>query len=303
MQENGGSCMAGANSTHGLMTTAEIADYLRIRERTIYEMVSRQQIPFTKASGKLLFPRRLVEAWLEGQTELPDARFAPPPMICAGSSEPLLEWALRQSGSGLAILTNGSRHGLEELAAGRAMIAGTHLIEPDTGRYNIDALRAVLPFPDMLMIHWARRVQGLLVARGNPLDIRGLRDVADRGLRVAVRGEGAGSQILFDMLLAREGLSLADLVLAPRLAESHGDLAGMIEMGEADCGLGLAAATLGFLPLWPAEDFDLVMRRRDYFEPPVQKLLAFARTEAFARRAQFLTGYDISRLGEVRYNA
>lgn len=288
---------------YGLMTTAEIASYLRIKERTIYEMVARQQIPFTKASGKLLFPRRLVDAWLEGQTELPDARFAPTPMICAGSSEPLLEWALRQSGSGLAILTNGSRHGLEELSAGRAMIAGTHLIEPESSRYNLDAVRSVLPYPDMLMIHWARRVQGLLLARSNPLAVTGLRDVAARGLRVATRGEGAGSQILLDVLLSREGLTLADLTLASRVAESHGDMAAMIEMGEADCGLGLAAASLGFLPLWTGEEFDLVMRRRDYFEPPVQKLLAFARTGAFARRAQFLTGYDVSHLGEVRFNA
>jgi putative molybdopterin biosynthesis protein len=284
------------------MTTAEISAYLRIKERTVYEMVSRQQIPFTKASGKLLFPRRLIEAWLEGQTELPDAALAPPPMIYAGSSEPLLEWALRQSGSGLAILTNGSRHGLEELAAGRATLAGAHLIDPETGKYNIAAVRALLPRPDIVVIHWARRVQGLLVAKGNPLKIEGLADLAARGLRVATRGEGAGSQILLDMLLAREGLSPADLNIVPRVAESHGDLAGMIEMGEADSGLGLAAATVGFLPLWPGEAFDLVMRRRDYFEPPFQRLLTFARTDAFARRSEYISGYDISNLGDVSWN-
>ncbi|WP_275837509.1 helix-turn-helix transcriptional regulator [Mesorhizobium sp. YIM 152430] len=284
------------------MTTAEISGYLRIKERTVYEMVSRQQIPFTKASGKLLFPRRLIEAWLEGQTELPDTALAPPPMIYAGSSEPLLEWALRQSGSGLAVLTNGSRHGLEELAAGRATLAGAHLIDPETGKYNIPAVRALLPRPDIVVIHWARRVQGLLVAKGNPLKIEGLADLAARGLRVVTRGEGAGSQILLDMLLAREGLSPADLNIVPRVAESHGDLAGMIEMGEADSGLGLAAATVGFLPLWPGEEFDLVMRRRDYFEPPFQKLLTFARTDAFARRAEYISGYDIANLGDVRWN-
>lgn len=286
----------------GLMTTEEIAAYLRIKERTIYDMVARRKIPFTRASGKLLFPRRLIDAWLEGQTELPDARIAPPPAICAGSSEPLLEWALRQSGSGLAILTVGSRRGLAELASGRAMLAGTHLIDPETGHYNTDAVRSLLPCPDMLMIHWARRVQGLLLARGNPLRITGLCDVAARGLRVVLRNDGAGSQILLEVLLAREGLSPADLQPCPRIAESHGDLATMIEMGDADCGLGLAVAGLGFLPLWPGEEFDLVMRRRDYFEPPVQKLLAFARSDAFRRRADFLTGYDISRLGEVRLN-
>lgn len=287
----------------GLMTTSEVAAYLRIKERTIYDMVARQQLPFTRASGKLLFPRRIIDAWLEGQTELPAARFAPTPMIAAGSSEPLLEWALRQSGAGLAILTNGSRQGIEELSAGRAMIAGTHLIEPDSGRYNISAVRNLLPYPDILMIHWANRVQGLLMARGNPHAVASLRDVAERGLRFATRGQGAGSQVLLDLLLAREGLTLADLNLASRVAESHGDMATMIEMGEADCGLGLNISSLSFLPLWEAEEFDLVMRRRDYFEPPMQKLLAFAKTEAFLRRAQHLTGYDISHLGEVRFNA
>lgn len=288
---------------HGLMTTSEVAAYLRIKERTIYDMVARQQLPFTRASGKLLFPRRIIDAWLEGQTELPAARFAPTPMIAAGSSEPLLEWALRQSGAGLAILTNGSRHGIEELSAGRAMIAGTHLIDPESGRYNISAVRNLLPYPDILMIHWANRVQGLLMARGNPHAVASLRDVAARGLRFATRGHGAGSQVLLDMLLAREGLTLADLNLAARVAESHGDMATMIEMGEADCGLGLNISSLSFLPLWQAEEFDLVMRRRDYFEPPMQKLLAFAKTDAFLRRAQHLTGYNISRLGEVRLNA
>jgi putative molybdopterin biosynthesis protein len=91
---------------------------------------------------------------------------------------------------------------------------------------------------------------------------------------------------------------------SPRPAESEDDLASMIAMDEADCGLGIraAAAGLDFVPLhW--EEFDLVMRRRDYFEPPVQALLAFARTETFARRASFLGGYDLTGLGEVRYNA
>jgi len=87
-----------------LMTTGEVADYLRVKERTIYQMVARQKIPFSRATGKLLFPHRLVDAWLEAQTELPSTGIAPAPPIYAGSNDPLLEWALRQSGSGLAVL-------------------------------------------------------------------------------------------------------------------------------------------------------------------------------------------------------
>jgi putative molybdopterin biosynthesis protein len=287
-----------------LMTTGEVAAYLRLRERTIYEMVARQTIPFTRATGKILFPRRLIDAWLEAQTELPDAGFAPAPPIYAGSNDPLLEWALRQSGSGLAVLARGSMQGLDDLAAGRAVMSGLHLIDPESGTWNIAAVRAHLPGSRHVMIHWAHRTQGLLLAAGNPQAVTGLADAVARGLRFALRSEGAGSQRLLDVALAREGLSRADLATTGQPADTHADLATLIETGEADCGLGLQAAAgpLDFLPLMTDESFDLVMARRAYFEPPVQRLLEFARTETFAARAAHLGGYDLSDLGGVVWN-
>lgn len=287
-----------------LMTTGEVATYLRLRERTIYEMVARQTIPFTRATGKILFPRRLIDAWLEAQTELPDAGIAPAPPIYAGSNDPLLEWALRQSGSGLAVLARGSAQGLDDLAAGRAVMSGLHLVDPQSGAWNIAAVRAHLPGSRHVLIHWARRTQGLLLAPGNPQGVTGLADAVARGLRFALRSEGAGSQRLLEVLLAREGLSHADLVTAGQAADTHADLAALIETGQADCGLGLqaAAGALDFLPLMSDESFDLVMTRRAYFDPPIQKLLAFARTDTFATRAQHLGGYDLRDLGAVVWN-
>jgi excisionase family DNA binding protein len=286
------------------MTTAEVADYLRVKERTIYEMVARQTIPFSRATGKLLFPRRLIDAWLEAQTELPAAGIAPAPPIYAGSNDPLLEWALRQSGSGLAVLARGSVQGLDDLAEGRAVMAGLHLLDPATGEWNLGAVRTHLPGTNFVLIHWARRTQGLITAAGNPLGITGLKDAADRGLRFAMRADGAGSTRLLDVLLAREGLTMTDLTTAPRPAETHADLATLIETGEAELGLGLQAVAghLGFLPLLADENFDLAMTRRNYFEPPVQALLAFARSEPFTRRAGHLGGYDLSNLGGVFWN-
>ena len=116
--------------------------------------------------------------------------------------------------------------------------------------------------------------------------------------------EGAGSQRLLDALLAREGLLRAALTTTERGAETHADLAALIETGEVQCGLGLqsAACQLGFLPLITDESFDLVMTRRAYFEPPVQRLLAFAKSDAFAKRAAHLGGYDIAQLGDVIWN-
>lgn len=295
---------APVRSDAPLLTTAEVASYLRVKERTIYEMVARQTIPFSRATGKLLFPRRLIDAWLESQTEVPGSGIAAAPPIYAGSNDPLLEWALRQSGSGLAVLARGSTHGLDDLAEGRAVLSGLHLMDPATGRWNLAAAQAHLPGGRHVMIHWARRTQGLILAAGNPLGVTGLRDAAGRGLRFAMRAEGAGSQRLLDVLLSREGLSRAAIATTPRPAETHADLAALIETGEADCGLGLQAAAghLGFLPLVTDESFDLAMTRRAYFDPPVQALLAFARTDAFARRAAHLGGYDLTDLGRAVWN-
>jgi putative molybdopterin biosynthesis protein len=284
-----------------LMTTGEVAAYLRLKERTVYDLVARQAIPCSRATGKLLFSRPLIDAWVEAHTDMPKGEAPASPRIYAGSSEPLLEWSLRQSGSGLAVLTGGSHRGLEAMARGEAVLAGIHLRDRETGDYTLPAIRATLLFGDVVAIRWARRSQGLIVAAGNPHGITGLADAIRRGLRLARRGPESGSDLLLADLLERENLPAA---LDGPVAETQGDLAGLVAMGEADCGLGIAAAAagLGFLPLvW--EEFDLVMRRRDYFEPPVQALLAFARTEDFARRAERLGGYDLTDHGKVRYNA
>ncbi len=289
-----------------LMTTAEVADYLRLKERTVYEMAAKRQIPCTRATGKLLFSRKLIERWVEGRTELPLGYDAAPPPIYAGSSDPLLEWALRESGSGLAVLTSGSGDGLERLAAGQATLAGLHIRDPDGETYNVDTIRREIPHPDIVAIRWAERAQGLLVAVDNPLGLASLDDLHGKRPRIALRPEGAGSRVLFDALIHEAGQDAAGLDILPHAAQTETDLAAMILEGEADCGLGIAAAAgrtgLGFAPLGIWESFDLVMRRRDYFEPPVQRLLRLARSEPFARRAAALGGYDIARLGEITLN-
>jgi putative molybdopterin biosynthesis protein len=122
---------------------------------------------------------------------------------------------------------------------------------------------------------------------------------------VACRQPEAGAQVLLHGLLAREGIDPARLTWTEAVFATETDLAAAVLDGLADCGLAVEAVArrfrLAFLPL-AEERFDLALRRRDYFEPPVQRLLAFARCAAFAERAAMLGGYDITRLGEVRFN-
>jgi putative molybdopterin biosynthesis protein len=290
-----------------LMTTAEVAAWLRLKERTVYEMASKRQIPCTRATGKLLFSRKLIERWVEGRTDLPSGYDAAPPPIYAGSSDPLLEWALRESGNRLAALTSGSRDGLERLARGQALLAGVHIRDPGGETWNVETIRREIPFPDIVAIRWAERDQGLIVAPGNPKNLRALADLFENRPRIVLRPQGSGSRILFDALIEQSGRDAATLDILPQEAQTEADLAAMIADGEAECGLGVAAAArrsgLGFVALGIRESFDLVMRRRDYFEPPVQKLLGFARSDAFMRRAESYDGYGLEHLGAVSFNA
>lgn len=216
-----------------LLTTAEVARHLRVSERTICEMAAKGDIPHSRITGKLLFPRRLVDAWIAAQTMQPLAGLPPAPPIYAGSSEPLLDWALRQSGVRLAVLSVGSTQGMNHLANGQAVLAGCHLPDPDSGSYNLSAVRARVPGHDIVVIGWAP---------GNPHGIDGLADAVARGLVLVARGAGSGSQRLLDVRLRRQGIDPAALRQSDRRADTHADLAAMIAEGEGDWGPGLAAA-------------------------------------------------------------
>lgn len=291
---------------HEFMTTAEIADYLRLKERKIYELVRLRRIPCSHVTGKLLFPKQTIDLWLAGQTEFDGPEIRLPPPVAAGSHDLLWEWALRQSGCGLALLAGGSEDGLQRLADGQAVIAGLHILDPESAEYNIPSIRMLRRMADIVLIEWAKRAQGLIVASGNPRNIRALADLASKRLRVVRRQDGAGAHILFRYLLSREGLRIEDLNLLATPARTETELAAAVFDGKADCGVGIEAVAkqfrLAFIPLH-RERFDLAVRRRDYFEPPVQALLRFARTPAFHAQAAELSGYELSEFGRVVYNA
>jgi excisionase family DNA binding protein len=290
------------------MTTREVAEYLRIKERRVYELVRQREIPCTRVTGKWLFPKALIDLWL-AEHVAGEAPVRPPP-VAAGSQDPLLDWAVKVSGCGLALLPGGSLDGIKRFAQGEAVMAGLHLFDAESGDFNLPALKANLSGPGfagqgVVLLEWAWRQQGLVVAAGNPRGIAGLADLRAKGLTVVRRQDEAGSQLLLAHLLERDGLSLDDLSLAPETARSETDLGLAILEGRAEAGLAVEAAArtlkLGFVPLM-RERYDLLLRRRDYFEPPIQGLFAFVRGQAFQQRAAEMGGYDVSGLGTVRYN-
>jgi putative molybdopterin biosynthesis protein len=289
------------------LTTEEAASYLRLKERKLYELVGQGAVPCTKVSGKWLFPRGGLDRWLEAGLSRPAGGDAvPPPPIVGGSQDSLLELAIRESGCGLALLAEGSQAGLDRLVRGEVAIAALHLhATPDDDAANLAAIHAEPSLHDAVVINFARREQGLLIAPDNPIGINGLGTAIAKGARFAQRQRGAGAQLLLLSLLERAGVPSGRMIVADGICATGQDLALAIRSGRADCGIAARAIAmafgLAFLPLvW--EHVDLVMRRRSYFEPATQKLLAWMRSPDMAARAKEFGGYDLSISGSVRLN-
>jgi excisionase family DNA binding protein len=292
------------------LTTSEAADYLRLGERKLYELVTAGAIPCSKVTGKWLFPRHELDLWVLSGLARPEGMIAADaPPIVGGSQDDLLEWSLRESGSGLASLNEGTTRGVERLLRGEVIAAAVHFHSAEISANedtNVSALRGTVGLHDAVLVGVARREQGLLLAPGNPKNLNNLSDVLSSGAQVAMRQPGAGAQLLLEALLARLGASVKSL----RRREAHSltgpDLAATIRAGQADCGIATRAvaktAGLDFVPLlW--ESFDLLMRQRSYFRPNMQALIGFLRESRFKQRAIEMSGYDTTSAGQIRFAA
>lgn len=290
-----------------LLTTDEAAAYLRLSERKLYELVAQGAVPCTKVTGRWLFPRGALDRWvMAGLVASPALARAAAPPIVGGSHDPLLEWALRESGCGLASLPEGSEPGLRRFIKGEVMIAAIHLhrLEGDDEEANLAAVADAPGLYDAVVIAFARREQGILIAPGNPKRLSDIASLAKKRARVAQRPAGAGAQLLLLALLARAGIKPDELMLVKPPCPTGADIAQAVRSGRADCGIATRSAALAagldFLPLlW--ERFDLVLRQRDYFLPGPQALFDFSRSAVLRERAAELGGYDLGVIGEVRH--
>ena len=288
-------------------TSEEAATYLRIKERKLYEMASTGAVPCSKVGGKWVFPRAALDRWIEaGMSRPAGLSTADAPPIIGGSTDPLLEWAARRSGSGLALLPEGSEAGLARLAGKSVAMAAIHLHDmEDDARANEDAVASRPELHDAVVISFVRREQGLLVAPGNPKDLSDVASAVAKEAVFGLRQPGAGAQMLLERMLYLAGLKASNLKTANAPFATGQDLAQEIRSGDVDCGLATRAVAAGlgldFVPLeW--ERFDLVLRRRTYFQPGPQALFKLMQEDAFKRQAEALTGYDLSETGRVRLN-
>ena len=230
-------------------------------------------------------------------------------ILCTGSHDlaiGVLEDQLKLSHPELKIAaTNvGSLGGLLALERGETHIGGTHLLDTESGVYNIPDIKKIIPKVPLVLVHLAEREQGILVARGNPKSITSLKDLARPEIRFVNRQSGSGTRVLLDHELKKLHIAPAAVAGYEREEFTHMAVGVAVASGLADAGLGVRAAAtaldLDFIPV-ASEEYDLVVARSFYESQRGEKLMKVIGSEGLKRVVAELGGYDYRRAGEVLY--
>ncbi len=220
-------------------------------------------------------------------------------MVGCDPAAPLIAAALRQRGVELAWTEAGSRAALLALARGEAHVAGCHLLDVESGRYNAPWVTRLVPFACVL-VGFAVWDQGLMVAPSNPRQIRDVGDLARPDVSLVNREPGTGARVLLDLALARAQVPACSVCGYDRLAAGHLAVAEAVRTGLADVGVGVRAAAvaagLDFISLGE-ERYDLVIPQHFLDLPTVASLLDVLRRPALRRQIESLGGYDVAPMG------
>jgi len=202
----------------------------------------------------------------------------------------------------LASANVGSQGGLVALRRGEAHLAGSHLLNPETGEYNISYIRQYMPDIPVKVVALVRREQGLMVSRGNPKCIKSLGDLNSPKVQFVNRQRGAGTRVLLDYHLNLLSISQSSIVGYSQEEYTHLGVAAAVASGRADCGLGIAAAAqaldLDFVPLFH-ERYDLVISKQFSDDELLAPLFGLLADSAFRKVVSQLTGYDVSVMGTI----
>lgn len=294
-----------------LFDTRTVAGYLKVNEKMVYSLVSEKGLPATKVTGKWLFPKQLVDQWLETHTQnYPQSQNQLPPyhglLIITGSNDPLLDKTLtlfnRNNSGQVAVFGNlGSMGGLSALRQGLCHIAASHLLQEDDDEYNFEyAVRELDLMP--AVVNFCRREQGILLAKGNPEKIQSIADLGRSGVRIINRQLGTGTRVLLERELKRAGINAEKIEGYQREVTRHMDVGLEILAGRADAGLGIRAVAgildLDFIPLrW--ERFDFMIAKERFFEEGIQRFLGILHEQEFRDQVADLGGYDTNLSGKM----
>jgi putative molybdopterin biosynthesis protein len=198
----------------------------------------------------------------------------------------------------------GSLSGILAVQKGIVDLATTHILDEQEKVYNIPAARRYLGGRGFLLVHIAKRTQGLLVAQGNPKGIRDVGDLPRPGIRFVNRQMGSGTRILLDMMLKERGIDYRSIQGYEREESTHAATAILVKEGIADTGLAIYPVSrifsLDFVPL-QEEEYDLLVTEEFTRDPRFDLLMGLLTSAEFASRLDELGGYNTSGSGKIKY--
>ncbi|WP_163336343.1 helix-turn-helix transcriptional regulator [Desulfopila sp. IMCC35008] len=295
------------------LTTREVADLLKVNEKMVYGLVNEKGLPATKITGKWLFPRRLVEEWLDAHIlnyKKDSAGFSSDSglLLLAGSDDPLFHKTLAlfhtmRKGTVAFFSNQGSIGGLTSLRRGLCHIGVCHLLQDDSAGYNFEFAEQELDRVPVF-INFSQREQGILLAPGNPKNIQSIEDLGRDDITIVNRGLTTGTRLLFDYEIARSPISSKEINGYQNEVARHLDAGMEVLSGRVDAAPGIRSVAgmldLDFLPLrW--ERFDLLINRERFFEKGIQAFLSLLHEKEFRLLADSMDGYDISLCGKMLY--
>jgi putative molybdopterin biosynthesis protein len=294
-----------------LFNTREVAQFLDINEKMVYSLIAEKGLPATKVTGKWLFPRQLVEQWLENQTiNYPKISDPLPPyqglLIIGGSNDILLDKAIslfnRRYPEHVTVFGNlGSLGGIRALRRNLCHIASSHLLQENEKEYNFGFAREELGRLPAI-VNFCKREQGLLITKGNPKGIESVKDLGRPGVRIVNRPLGTGTRLLFDSELNKANVKGEQIEGYRIEIQRHLEVGLEILSGRTDAGPGIRAVAglldLDFIP-WRWERFDFLMLKDRFFEQGVQLVLGLLNESAFRELQRDLSGYDLSLCGKM----
>ena len=293
-------------------------EFLRVRlgrvgERTIAAPIQRGAgvvMSLVRADGIVTIPRfsEGVDAGEEVEVELlRPIESLESTVVAIGSHDVTLDLIaseLRRVDPKMTLASSnvGSLGGLLALRRGEAHITGTHLLDEETGEYNVSFVRRYVPDEDIVLVTLVHRVQGLIVPPGNPKSIESLDDLTRGDVRFVNRQRGSGTRVLLDYLLREGGIELGDISGYGREEFTHLAVAAAVAGDVVDVGMGVLSAAralrMDFVPL-STERYDLAIPKQYYESALLEPVLSLIRSDDFKRKVDGLGGYDTAATGDV----
>ena len=298
-----------------IMNTKEVARYLGIHEKQVYALIKSKRIPSTRVTGKWIFPKKLIDEWIDtnARSGIAEARRKSKKiegaLLASGSNDPVLDILktyIRKSYPEFYIFSanTGSTDGLKALNQRYTDIAWSHLLDPKTGEYNTPYLSTYLPNLTPVVVNLFYRELGFLVAPRNLLHIHGFEDLPKKKVRFINRQKGSGTRVLLDHQLKKLAIPSSAVIGYENEVSTHFEVGLSILSKEADVGIATVAAAkllgLSFIPI-TRERFDMLLDRPTYFERVVQAFIEILISSGFRRRVERLGSYDFKNSGKILY--